>query len=120
MLADADYAGRAVEPPRMDASLRMVPSLVIAHLQKHVGRKQAYEMLVTAEPCQADAAFDAGLVNRLVPDGQVLTEALRWQTGSPSLSACARPSGCSWLLPRCPWTKQCALPANPAANAPHF
>lgn len=65
MLADADYAGRAVEPPRMDASLRMVPSLVIAHLQKHVGRKQAYQMLVTAEPCQADAALMRGLVNRL-------------------------------------------------------
>jgi enoyl-CoA hydratase/carnithine racemase len=40
-------------------------------LSRAVGRKRALEMLLTGEPIDAATARDYGLVNRVVPDGEL-------------------------------------------------
>ncbi|MEZ5844428.1 MAG: enoyl-CoA hydratase [Hyphomicrobiaceae bacterium] len=45
-------------------------------LSRNVGRKHAMEMLLTGEQVTAERAADLGLVNRVVPAGDVMDEAL--------------------------------------------
>lgn len=45
-------------------------------LPRHVGRKRALQMVLTGDPISADAAWHAGLVNRVVPAGQLIDECL--------------------------------------------
>jgi enoyl-CoA hydratase/carnithine racemase len=53
----------------------MVPGLMIGHLQRRTGRKQAFELLALGEPLPARAALELGLANRVVPDAEVLAVA---------------------------------------------
>lgn len=53
----------------------MVPTLVMAHLQRRVGRKLAFELLALGEPLPAQAALAMGLTNRVVPDAEVMDKA---------------------------------------------
>lgn len=55
----------------------MVPSLMVATLMRHAGRKAAFELLATGESIKAERAFALGLVNRLVEPDAVLPEAVR-------------------------------------------
>lgn len=41
-------------------------------LARSIGRKQAMEMLLTGDPIDAETALRWGLVNRVVPDGEVV------------------------------------------------
>ncbi|QHE84764.1 enoyl-CoA hydratase/isomerase family protein [Hydrogenophaga sp. BPS33] len=50
----------------------MVPSLVIGHLQKRIGRKQAFDLLATGDPVYAPQALALGLASRVLPDADVL------------------------------------------------
>ncbi|MEM1374893.1 MAG: enoyl-CoA hydratase [Pseudomonadota bacterium] len=43
-------------------------------LSRNIPRKQAFEMLVTGDFLSAEAARDAGLINRVVPEGTLDTE----------------------------------------------
>jgi enoyl-CoA hydratase/carnithine racemase len=43
-------------------------------LARAVGRKRAFEMLLTGDPIDADTACAWGLVNRVVPDAEVAAE----------------------------------------------
>lgn len=45
-------------------------------LSRHIGRKRAIEMILTGEPIDAARAFEMGLVNRVVPHGRLIDEAL--------------------------------------------
>ena len=53
-----------------------VPAIVMANLVRQVGRKAAYELVALGEKVPAARALALGMVNRVVPDGQVLDEAL--------------------------------------------
>lgn len=53
----------------------MVPSLMIGHLQRRTGRKQAFELLATGDPVPAHDARALGLASRVVPDADVLETA---------------------------------------------
>jgi crotonobetainyl-CoA hydratase len=48
----------------------------LLHLPRHIGPKRAMELATTARRLTADEALAWGLVNRVVPDGQVLDAAL--------------------------------------------
>jgi len=48
----------------------------LIRLAKRIPLAVAYEMALTADPIDADRAFELGLVNRVVPGDQVLTAAL--------------------------------------------
>ena len=63
----------------------MVPSLMVATLMRHAGRKATFEMLATGESIAAERALALGLVNRLVAPGAVLAEALRIAAGLAAL-----------------------------------
>jgi enoyl-CoA hydratase/carnithine racemase len=46
-------------------------------LSRNIGRKRALEMLFTGEPIDAQTALSWGLVNRVVPEAQLVEESLR-------------------------------------------
>jgi enoyl-CoA hydratase/carnithine racemase len=53
-----------------------VAAVVMANLVRQVGRKKAYELVSLGERVPASKALELGMVNRVVPDGQVVQEAL--------------------------------------------
>ena len=63
----------------------MVPSLMVATLMRHAGRKAAFELLATGESITAERAFALGLVNRLVAPDTVLAEAVGMAAGLAAL-----------------------------------
>jgi len=54
----------------------IVAAIVMANLVRQVGRKQAFELASLGEPIGAARALALGMVNRVVPDADVLPEAL--------------------------------------------
>jgi enoyl-CoA hydratase/carnithine racemase len=54
----------------------IVASIVMANLVRQVGRKSAFELVSLAEPIGAKRALELGMVNRVVPDGLVVQEAV--------------------------------------------
>jgi methylglutaconyl-CoA hydratase len=56
----------------------LVAALVMPHLLRHVGERAARYLLLTGELFDAAEAVRVGLVNRIVPAGELLAEAHRW------------------------------------------
>jgi enoyl-CoA hydratase/carnithine racemase len=54
----------------------IVAALVMANLVRQVGRKAAFELVALGEPIGADKALALGMVNRVVADEDLLSEAL--------------------------------------------
>lgn len=54
----------------------MVPTLMIAHLQRRTGRKKCFELLAVGEAISAEEALALGLTNRVVPDEDLSATAL--------------------------------------------
>ncbi len=50
------------------------------HLVRTLGRKRAYEVIVTGEKLRADKCLQWGLCNRVVPADKLLEETLAWAT----------------------------------------
>jgi enoyl-CoA hydratase/carnithine racemase len=75
--------------PEIDRGL--FPMMVLAFLQRHVGRKRALELLLTGDRLTAAQAQDWGLVNRVVPAAQLdeATNALAGKLGGKSLAILA-------------------------------
>ncbi|MDQ8728021.1 enoyl-CoA hydratase/isomerase family protein [Bradyrhizobium sp. LHD-71] len=59
--------------PEMDVGL--LPAIHYTHLPRIVGRYRAFDLLFTGRVFSADEAMQLGLVNRVVPEPQVLNEA---------------------------------------------
>ena len=75
--------------PEIDRGL--FPMMVLAFLQRHVGRKRALELLLTGERLTAARALDWGLVNQVVAQSELdtATEALATKLGGKSLAILA-------------------------------
>jgi enoyl-CoA hydratase/carnithine racemase len=54
----------------------IVAAIVMANLVRQVGRKLAFELVSLGESLSSRRALEAGLVNRVVPDGEVLSEVM--------------------------------------------
>jgi len=54
----------------------IVAAIVMANLVRQVGRKLAFELVSLGDSLSSRRALEAGLVNRVVPDGEALSEAL--------------------------------------------
>jgi enoyl-CoA hydratase/carnithine racemase len=67
-LAVAAESARFATP---GVSIGLFCSTPAVPLVRAIGRKRALEMLLTAEPISAHTACDWGLVNRVVPDGEL-------------------------------------------------
>jgi 2-(1,2-epoxy-1,2-dihydrophenyl)acetyl-CoA isomerase len=48
------------------------------HLVRTLGRHRAYEVIVSGEKIRAQKCLDWGLCNRVVPEGELLAQALAW------------------------------------------
>jgi enoyl-CoA hydratase/carnithine racemase len=55
----------------------IVAAIVMANLVRQVGRKQAFELVALGEPLNSDQALALGMVNRVVPDTDLLPETLK-------------------------------------------
>jgi enoyl-CoA hydratase/carnithine racemase len=58
----------------------IVAAIVMANLVRQVGRKLAFELVSLGEPLAAGKALEAGLVNRVVPDKDVVAAAVEMAT----------------------------------------
>lgn len=72
----------------------IVPALVMTGLQRHVGRKLAFEMISTGRLLDADEAMRIGLVNQVTDPEKVLLAAVevatRWAQAKPAAMAAAK------------------------------
>ncbi|MDQ5848635.1 MAG: enoyl-CoA hydratase/isomerase family protein [Pseudomonadota bacterium] len=67
----------------------IVAAIVMANLVRQVGRKAAFELVSLGEPIGAARALELGMVNRVVPSGNLLTETLAL---AEKLAAVSRPA----------------------------
>ena len=58
----------------------IVAAIVMANLVRQVGRKAAFELVALGEPMGAEKALALGMVNRVVPDRDLLSETLVFAT----------------------------------------
>ena len=61
----------------------------MANLVRQVGRKAAFELVSLGEPIDAAKALALGMVNRVVPDSELISESLKI---AQKLAAVARPA----------------------------
>ncbi|MCO4743622.1 MAG: enoyl-CoA hydratase/isomerase family protein [Proteobacteria bacterium] len=71
-LAIADPRARLGTP---EIKVGLFPWIILAPLQRHVGRKALMELVLTGERVSADRALELGLLNRLSEEGQALADA---------------------------------------------
>lgn len=67
----------------------IVAAVVMANLTRQAGRKAAFELVALGEPIGAERALALGMVNRVVPDGALMGEALAL---AAKLAAVSRPA----------------------------
>jgi 2-(1,2-epoxy-1,2-dihydrophenyl)acetyl-CoA isomerase len=61
------------------AAISLIPDGGVTwHLVRTLGRKRAYEIIVTGEKVKAGKCLDWGLCNRVVPADKLLSETLAW------------------------------------------
>jgi enoyl-CoA hydratase/carnithine racemase len=67
----------------------IVAAIVMGNLVRQVGRKAAFELVSLGEPVEAAQALQLGMVNRVVPDSDLISESLKI---AEKLAAVARPA----------------------------
>jgi enoyl-CoA hydratase/3-hydroxyacyl-CoA dehydrogenase len=79
MACDIRIAAASASFGQPEISLGIIPGFGgTQRLPRLVGTSKALEMNLTGEPVSAEEACELGLANRLVPDHQLLEEALAW------------------------------------------
>lgn len=73
---DLAVAGSAARFATPGVNIGLFCSTPMVALSRNVSRKRAMEILLLGEMLEAEAAADYGLVNRVVPEGRALAEAL--------------------------------------------
>ncbi len=79
MACDVRLAARSASFGQPEINLGIMPGFGgTQRLPRLVGASKALEMNLTGEPISAQEAFEFGLVNRVVPDHELLDSALAW------------------------------------------
>jgi enoyl-CoA hydratase/3-hydroxyacyl-CoA dehydrogenase len=79
MGCDVRIAARSALFGQPEINLGIIPGLGgTQRLPRLVGTNKALEMNLTGDPVGAEEAFEFGLVNRTVPDHELLDTALHW------------------------------------------
>jgi enoyl-CoA hydratase/3-hydroxyacyl-CoA dehydrogenase len=79
MACDIRIAAGSASFGQPEISLGIIPGFgATQRLPRLVGTAKALEMNLTGEPVSAEEAYELGLANRLVPDHELLDEALAW------------------------------------------
>jgi enoyl-CoA hydratase/carnithine racemase len=71
LACDMAVAVDSAELGTPEAEVGLFPMMVLAWLQRHVGRKRALQLLLTGERLSAAEALHWGLVNLVVPRGEL-------------------------------------------------
>jgi enoyl-CoA hydratase len=64
--------------PEIDVGL--IPAIHFAHLPRLIGRHRAFELLFSGRTFDAKEGFDLGIINRIVPDAELDSEAMKLAT----------------------------------------
>jgi enoyl-CoA hydratase len=75
ILCDVIVAGESASFGYPEINVGVVPAIHFVHLPRIVGRHRAFELLFTGRSFGAEEAASLGLVSRVVPDADVLSEA---------------------------------------------
>jgi enoyl-CoA hydratase/carnithine racemase len=67
----------------------IVAAIVMPNLVRQIGRKAAFELLAIGKPVDAARALALGMVNRVVPDAELMDEAMRF---ARDLAAASQPA----------------------------
>ena len=79
MACDVRIAARSASFGQPEINLGIIPGFGgTQRLPRLVGESRALELNLTGDPISADEAFEIGLVNRVVPDHELLDTALSW------------------------------------------
>jgi enoyl-CoA hydratase/3-hydroxyacyl-CoA dehydrogenase len=79
MATDVRIAAASASFGQPEVNLGIIPGFGgTQRLPRLVGEAKALELNLTGEPMSAEEAYDFGLVNRLVPDHELLDTALAW------------------------------------------
>jgi len=54
----------------------ILPAIVITNLVRQIGRKAAFELVAKGDPLSAARAYELGAVNKVVPDANLMDEAV--------------------------------------------
>jgi enoyl-CoA hydratase/carnithine racemase len=76
LAGDIAYMAASAKLGYPEVTHGVVAAIVMANLVRNVGRKAAFEMVATGTPLLAQQALALGMVNRVVPDGDLLAEAI--------------------------------------------
>jgi enoyl-CoA hydratase/carnithine racemase len=68
---DVIYAGESASFGYPEIDVGMLPAIHYANLPRLIGRHRAFELLFSGRPFAARAAYDLGIVNRVVPDAEL-------------------------------------------------
>lgn len=72
---DLVFAGNGARLGTPEIKLGLFPWIILAVLQRNVGRKHLMELIFTGERITAERAVELGLINHAVPDGDALERA---------------------------------------------
>lgn len=89
--ADMVFAAQSAQFGYPEVRIGFVPAMVMAILRRSVSEKRAFEVLVSGEVIAAQTALEIGMINRVLPDNELETEAERYvaQLATRSSSAAA-------------------------------
>ena len=73
---DMAVAGAGAKIAYPEVKHGIVAAIVMPNLVKQIGRKAAFELLATGQTIDAGRALALGMVNRVVPDDQLMQETL--------------------------------------------
>lgn len=76
-LCDVAVAMRSARFSFPEVTIGLAPTIVLAWLQKAVGRRKAFELTATGKQIDGDELVSLDLVNQVVEDADMLDEAIR-------------------------------------------
>ena len=74
---DVILAGESATFGYPEIDVGVLPAIHFAHLPRLIGRHRAFELLFSGRALAAREAFDLGIINNVVPDSELESEALK-------------------------------------------
>ena len=74
---DVILAGESATFGHPEIDVGVLPAIHFAHLPRFIGRHRAFELLFSGRPFSAREAFDLGIINKVVTDAELDSEAMK-------------------------------------------
>jgi len=89
LAADIALMAQSAKLGYPEAKHGIVAAIVMGNLVRQIGRKAAFELVALGEPIDAAKALQLGMVNRVVPGSEVVSQSM---AVADKLAAVARPA----------------------------